>query len=511
MVIDNAIKNVKYAVIMYVTNYILKFGLRYVFVHTLPLKYLGLNSVLNDVLILLCVTEMGIGSAIVYSLYKPLSIKDITAVKAIMLLFKKVYRCIGFIIFILGLLILPFLDFFIKDNTIPETKIFFLIFLLIDAGGYFFSYKWLLLIADQKQYIYNHYHCVFLTLLSTLQMIFLLLFKNYWSFVLIMFIVKFAECYYISKIADNLYPFLKNLGNEILAVDVKSNIIKNTKALVLNKVANVLGTSSISIITSKYVGLTVVGLYSNYSLIIGATTTFCSNVFSSLTANIGNMLNVEDEKKQIKMFKSLLYISAWLGSIIFTLLLICLNDLIYLWLGKELQLDNQVVVVLVIMFYFEYMQNVVRVFKEGAGLYWQERYRPILEIAINISISIVLVKYYGLTGIIVGNIIAKLLTSFWIEPYILFSNALEYSIFKYFSEYLKYSIFVLIIAILNLYISEMLFEEVSVLVLILKATLVISLVNIFWIIIFGRNETFKIFKQAIKNKYKKLNFFKGVI
>lgn len=503
MIVENALKNVKYAVIMYITNYVLKFVLRYVFVHILPLKYLGLNSLLNDVLILLCVTELGIGSAIVYSLYKPLSINDLITVKAIMSLFKKVYQYIGCIIFALGLLILPFLDFFIKDNTIPEVEIFFLIFLLTDAGGYFFSYKWLLLIADQKQYIYNHYHCIFLTLLSILQMIFLLLFESYWTFVIIMFIVKFIECYYISKIAEKLYPFLKNLGNEILDVNIKNSIIKNTKALVLNKIANVLGSSSISIIASKYVGLTVVGLYSNYSLVIGAITTFCSNVFSSLTANIGNMLNVEDERDQIKMFKSLLYISAWLGSIIFTLMLICLNDLIYLWLGKELQLENQIVVFLVIMFYFDYMQNVVRVFKEGAGLYWQERYRPIAEILINISFSLFLVRYYGLTGIILGNIIAKLLTAFWIEPYILFSNTFKYSILNYFWQYFKYSIFVLIIAILSLNITNVIFKEITMLTLISKAVLVFLLVNIIWITIFGRDETFKNFKKFFKSKYKK--------
>lgn len=506
MIIDNALKNIKYAIIMYITNYVFKFALRYVFVHTLPLNYLGLNSLLNDVLILLCVTEMGIGSAIVYSLYKPLSIKDTNTVKAIMALFKKVYMWVGCVIFILGLLILPFLDFFIKDNTIPEIKIFFFIFLLIDAGGYFFSYKWLLLIADQKQYIYNYYHCIFLILLSVLQIIFLLLFKNYWSFVLIMFTVKFTECYYISKIVERSYPFLKNLGDEILSLDIKCNIIKNTKALVLNKIANVLGNSSISIIASKYIGLAVVGQYSNYSLIIGAIASFCNNIFSSLTANIGNMLNVENELNKIKTFKALLYISAWLGSIIFTLMFICLNDLIYLWLGKEFQLENEVVIILLIMFYFDYMQNVVRIFKEGAGLYWQERYRPIAEILINISFSLALVRYYGLTGIIIGNILAKLLTSFWIEPYILFSNAFEYSILNYFCQYFKYSISVLMIAIFNLYITDIIFKEITVVTIILKSVLAFILANSIWIIVFSRDETFKIFKKFLK-KYKNYFFY----
>lgn len=497
MLIENAIKNAKSTIILYLSNYLLKFAVRYVFVNILPVNYLGLNTLLNDILMLLCVTEMGIGTAIVYSLYKPLSVNDFNTVKAIMYFFKNIYRRIGCIIFCFGLIMLPFFDFFIKDNNIPEAKLYFLIFLIIDAGGYFFSYKWSLLIADQKQYIYNYYRCIFLILLSVLQIVFLTITRNYWSFVLILLFVKFLECYYISSVAEKIYPFLRRIDYKTMPLNIKDNILKNTKALVLNKITNVLGSSSIGILISKYIGLSIVGIYSNYSLIIGALFTFCSNTFYSISANIGNLLTFDDEVNKIKIFKFLLYIAAWGASNIFPILNLVLNDLICLWIGSDMLLERTVVILLLLSFYFDYMQIVVRLFKESAGLYWQERYRPVLEIIFIIFLSLILVNKYGLIGIILGNLIAKLLTSFWIEPYILFSGSLKYSIKRYFEDYFKYSSFVFIISVANFFFFSDMFIKNILITLFVKCILGFICINFLWIVIFGKKDEFIYLRKII--------------
>ena len=501
MKLDYAIKNIKYTVGMYVINNILKFILRSVFIITLSVEYLGLNSLLSDVVMLLSVTELGVGSAIAYSLYKPLSSGDSQTVKAIMQLLKRVYHYIGIIILLTGLSITPFLDYYIKDNTIENLKYFYLFFLFANALSYFFSYKWILLTADQKEYIVNYYHSIFLIILTILQIIFLFLFKSYWSFVIIMLFVKIFEYNYISLKADKLYPFLNEKTKYILPLEIKNNIIKNTKGLMVNKFSILIGTSSFSIIASKYIGLEVVGLYSNYALILGAAATFCVQVFKTLTSFVGNILISNDSKQNLKIFNILFYTSAWLGAIIFNFLSVGLNEFIILWLGVDMQLEYSVVILMLLNFYLIYMQNTVTLFKEGAGLYWKERFRPVLESILNIGLSLFLVRIYGILGIILGNVFSRLLTSFWIEPYILFKNSIDVSFFYYLKQYFKYTLLIFITAGINVYITDSLFENVSITVFIIKIILSFIVTNVLWLTIFGRREEIQYLINFIKSRF----------
>lgn len=496
-----AIKNVKYTIGMYVINNILKFLLRSVFIITLSVEYLGLNSLLSDVVMLLSVTELGVGSAIAYSLYKPLCSGDKQTLKAIMQLLKRVYHYIGIIILLIGLSITPFLDYYIKDNTIENLKYFYLFFLFANALSYFSSYKWILLTAAQKEFIVNYYHSIFLIILTILQIIFLFIFKSYWSFVIIMLLVKVCEYNYISLKADKLYPFLNDKSKYILPLEIKNSIIKNTKALMVNKFSALIGTSSFSIIASKYIGLEVVGLYGNYALILGAAATFCVQVFKTLTSFVGSMLINNNAKQNLKIFNILFYTSAWLGAIIFNFLSVGLNEFIMLWLGADMQLEYSVIILMLLNFYLIYMQNTVTLFKEGAGLYWQERFRPILESILNICLSLFLVRIYGILGIILGNILSRLLTSFWIEPYILFKNAIEVSFFYYLKQYCEYTLLIFITAGVNLYITDSLFENVSIIAFIVKIILSFIITNILWLIFFGRREEIRHLINFIKSRY----------
>ena len=495
-----AIKNVKYTIGMYVINNVLKFILRSVFIITLSVEYLGLNSLLSDVVMLLSVTELGIGSAIAYSLYKPLSSGDNQTVKAIMQLLKRVYYYIGIIILLIGVSITPFLDYYIKDNTIENLKYFYLFFLFANALSYFFSYKWILLTADQKEYIVNYYHSIFLIILTILQIIFLFLFKRYWSFVILMLFVKVFEYNYISSKANKLYPFLNDKSQDILPLGIKNNIIKNTRALMVNKFSILIGTSSFSIIASKYIGLEVVGLYGNYALILGAAATFCVQVFKTLTSFIGSMLINNNVKQNLKIFNILFYASAWLGAIIFNFLSVGLNEFVILWLGLDMQLEYSVIILMLLNFYLIYMQNTVTLFKEGAGLYWQERFRPILESISNICLSLFLVRIYGILGIILGNVLSRLLTSFWIEPYILFKNAIDVPFFNYLKQYFEYTVLIFVTASINVYITDSLFQNVSIMTFIIKIILSFIITNVLWLVIFGRRKEMRYLISFIKSR-----------
>lgn len=498
---DNAIKNVKYTVVIYGILNFLKFFSRIVFVKTLTIDYLGINGLLSNVIAVLSISELGIGTAIAYSLYEPLAIRDMGKIKALLDLLKKAYRYIGSTILILGLAIVPFLDFWIKNNTISDLKYFYIFFLLTDVIGYFFSYKWVLLIADQKQYVYNRYYCIFRTMLIFLQMLFLAMTHSYWSFVILMFLVRTIENYWISKKTDELYPFLSQ--KETCRIDVKDKlrIVKNTKALIINKFANVINNASVNIIASKVIGLTVVGIYSNYYLILSAIDSFTGQLFRSIAASIGNLLVVDEQENKIKVFNIIFFVVGWQALVVFTCFSVVVNDFIYLWVGKQFVMSENIVWLIAVLFYMMHMQNAVRIFKETAGLYWEERYRPIVEVSINVGLSICLAQSYGMAGIIIGNIVSKICTSFWIEPYILFNNSINLKIEEYFIGYFKYVAVTIYTVFFSKWIYESLFQEINLMNLILGVILCLVISNAVWILLFRKREEMAYLRNVARDKF----------
>lgn len=497
-----ALKNIKYTVINTIIVNISKFLLRMAFIHNLSIEYLGINGVLSNMIALLSITEMGIGTAIVYSLYKPLAINDIVTVKTLMYFFKKVYRYIGIGIFIIGISLIPFFDFFIKDNNV-NFEVFYLIFLIDDVIGYFYSYKPSLLNADQRQYIVTNYHSIFQCLLIFGQIIVLFFTKSYLYFLIIMLLIKFLEYWWLSKKTEEIYPFLKENVHCCIDKDVKKEIINNTKALVLNKVANIVNTSTFNLLISKFIGLKAVGLYSNYYMIINAINIFASQLFNSIAPSVGNLIAIDTKDNKIKVFKVILFCTAIQASVLFVCLFNNIDFFIKLWLGEEFVLNYDIVLISLFLFYITYIQNAVRVFKESAGLYWQERYRPLLEIIINIILSIILIKQYDIIGILFANIISKIFTSFWIEPYILFKNELDIKMFEYMRKILEFSLVTMIVTLLTKIICSLI-NGTTIVKFLLSILLCLVTTIIVWSLIYKNSIEFKYLMTVLKEKCKLL-------
>ena len=217
--------NIKYSAVNYIVINVLRFIVRIVFIRTLSIEYLGVNGLFTNVLAMLSLAELGIGPAIVYSLYKPLAYGDEDTVKAIMHLFKKVYVAIGGIILVLGLLLYPWLDSFIKDGqSVPDVHYFYLVFLLNTVVSYLWTYKRSLLIADQKQYIVNIYQAVVQIVVAVLQIILLTVFENYWCFIILMLFGTVLENFSIAHKADKEYPYLQEEADK-LNIDIKQQIV----------------------------------------------------------------------------------------------------------------------------------------------------------------------------------------------------------------------------------------------------------------------------------------------
>ena len=306
MALQDINKNIKYSAINYVVINLLKFLVRMVFIRTLSIEYLGVNGLFTNVLAMLSLAELGIGPAIVYSLYKPLAYSDKNTVKAIMHLFKKVYIAIGGVILFLGLLLYPWLDSFIKDGqTVPDVHYFYLVFLLNTVVSYLWTYKRSLLIADQKQYLVNIYQAAVQFIVAILQIIFLIIFENYWCFIILMLFGTVLENFSVARKADKEYPYLKESADK-LNDNIRRQIVKNTKAMICHKIGTMVVFSSSNLVLSKFAGLAAVGLYSNYYMVIAALNNFAGKFFEAITASVGNLMVVEESSKLLSLRNLLL-------------------------------------------------------------------------------------------------------------------------------------------------------------------------------------------------------------
>lgn len=500
MAIQAVGRNIKYSAVNYIAVNLLKFIVRMVFVKTLPIEYLGVNGLFTNVLAMLSLAELGIGPAIVYSLYKPLAYGDKETVKSIMHLFKKVYIAVGGIILVLGLALFPFLDSFIKDGqSVPQVHYFYLVFLLNTVVSYLWTYKRSLLIADQKQYVVNIYQASVQVLIAVLQIIFLLIFADYWCFIILMLLGTVLENFSIARKADKEYPYL-NEAAEVLALDIKQQIVKNTKAMICHKIGGMVVFSSSNLVLSKFIGLAEVGLYSNYYMVIAALNTFAAKFFESITASIGNLIVLEGSGKKIKAFKVTEFITALQASICFCGLYVLFNPFVELWVGNAYLFGEAVVAVMAFSFYLMYMRKAVLLFHDASGLYWNDRYKPLAESVINLAASIYLTIHYGVIGVVVGGIISTLLTCFWVEPYVLFNNSIDIKLQDYFIDYLKFTAAALLSAFVSKFIYGSLFIKVSLLNFIVGIFICVSVTLVFWCLAFKNREEMQYLLNFVKSK-----------
>ena len=455
----NIALNLKFTLLNNIAVNLLKFIVRVIFIRTLTIEYLGINGLFSNILAMLSLAELGIGPAIVYSLYKPLATKNIETIKSLMHIYKKVYIIVGCVLLFVGIVLCPWLDVFIKDKpAIDDLHLFYLVFLLNTAVSYFWSYQRNLLIADQKQYIVNIYQTAIQLAVGILQIIALLLVANYWYYIGIMLLGTIAENLLISLKAYNEYPYLKDKTVPLDSI-VKEEIIRNIKAMILHKVCGIIATSSSNLVISKFVGLIAVGIYSNYCLITLTLNTVAGKFYETITASIGNAMVVDSRELNLTRFYNIELLTALQASMLSVGMYVLFNSFIELWVGKEYVFDKSIVACMVFQFYLNYMRKAVLLFKEASGLFWQDRFKPLAEAVISLVFSVLLTIKFGVIGVVLGGIISTVLTCFWVEPYVLFKFGFKSSQNIYYKNYFIYSFITIILSVFLDYVYGVVFRK----------------------------------------------------
>ena len=452
---EYVIKNVTVTIIMQVVRNILAFISRTVFVYVLGAEYLGVNSLFTDVLTVLSFAELGIGNAMVFSLYKPLADKDKTKINSLMALYAKSYRIIGIIIGVLGICVIPFLKYIISDVSYEKENItiLYLLFLLNTVLSYFFVYKKSLIIADQKNYIVDVYQQIFYAVQVLLQSVFLILTKQFIPYLLIMIVCTFLNNFFVARKADKIYPFLTNKDVEPLNKSELNDIVRNVKALVVYKIGGIILESTDSIFISSLINVVTVGLYANYKMIIGVFRTIGNQVMNSIVASVGNLNASEDDSKKENVFYEMFYISAWFYGFTTAGLCCFLTPLINVWLGEGFSIGFDAVLAAGIYYYVSNMHYPCYTYRTTAGLFVFGQYVPMIASVSNIVLDLIMGKLWGLSGILWASTISRIFTYELIDPVIIYKRIFKKSAVKYFLVYLTLTLLIVFDAAISYKIS----------------------------------------------------------
>lgn len=495
----NSVKNLLTAFAGQGIGFIISFFARIFFIRTLGREYLGLNGLFTNILTILSLAELGVGEAITFSLYKPLANNDTRKCTMLMQVYKKVYNVIGIAILVIGISLTPFLSLIIKDMPdIPYLNLIYVLFVVNTSVSYFFSYKRNLIIADQKRYIATFFRYLAHVVFTFLQIIYLLLFRNYIGYLVIMILATLADNIMVSRKADKMYPYLKSKEKITLDEDSKKGIIKNTKAMMMHKIGGVVVNSTDNILLSKFVSLDAVGLYSNYFFITNALNSVASHVFNSVTASVGNMIVLDDKKKQYSIFKDIFFLDFWMFCFISVSLLCLFNPFIELWIGKDYLFGFDVVCIIVINFYFLGMRKAVLTFREASGLFYKDRWKSIAEAVVNLVTSIVLAIHFGTFGVFLGTLISCVTTSLWIEPMVLYKYGFEVKLWEYFKLYIKYLIITTCCCSLTYYLCTFI-KFGAIVSFVIKCILCLLIPNVVVLLLFRKTREFVYLKKVLKS------------
>lgn len=514
--IQKAEKNIIFG---YISNFVIllvNFIQTTVFIYVLGKTLSGVHSVYTDVLSVLSLTELGIGTALNYSLYKPVAEQDYEKIKSYMRFYKRAYLTIAGVIAVLGIAISPFLKYILKNPgslTVRELTIYYYLFLFNTVISYFVTYKYSLVNAEQKNYIQTNITALTKIAVALTQIGVLLLTRNFLFYLLAQSFVELVQKIFVTAYLNRLYPYLRDRDVERLTAEETQVIVTKTKALICHKIGDVARLQTDTIIISSFVNVDMAAVVNKYVYIITYVGNFVNIIFDSVISGFGNVVATESRDKQYSLFKVYRFFACWLygfGAVgFFHLLTPFIGDV---WLHDESwKLPQITVLLLVTDFYFKGGRTVLLNFKIASGLFEQDRYLPLIQGAVNLIVSILLVQRIGVAGVYVGTLVSGIMANL-IRPGIIYRVCFDKKAWAYFADSVKYIAVILAVGIVVLPIRHMVMQEITILTFAVMVVIITLLYNVVFLAVFHRTEEFSYLWSAVAGKLpalKKISAGKG--
>lgn len=495
--IKNAKRNVVFGSISKVYQILIPFLMRTAITYFLGVKYLGLNSLFTSILQVLNLAELGVGSAMVYSMYKPIVEDDTSTICALMKLYRIYYRIIGIVIAVAGLILLPFIPKLINngENEIPaDVNIYILYILNLSStvlSYWLFAYKNSLLQAHQRTDIVSKVMLVTHTIQYLFQFIVLAVFKNYYFYVIVILLTQALTNVTTAVITTKLYPDYKPIGE--IDKSVVKQINGRIKDLFTSKIGAVIVNSADTIVVSAFLGLTMLAIYQNYFYIITAIIGFVAILFQSCTAGIGNSLIVETKEKNFKDFKKFTFLIAWIAGACSSCFLCVFQPFMKVWMGEDLLLPFSAVICLCIYFFIYEINQLLNTYKDAAGIWHQDRWRPLVTAMTNLGLNLIMVQFWGIYGVLLSTVISMVLVGMPWLFHNLFTTLFEK---KYMKKYVLGILQYFVVSCISCFISYMLCSFIKVdmndyIRVVINILISFILPNIIFLIVYHKSEEFK--------------------
>ncbi len=498
----NSILNIISNLFVIISQIVLAFIVRFVFVKVLNEQYLGVQGLFTNIISMLSLAELGIGTAISFILYKPLAEKDYNKVSIIVTFLRKVYIVIGIVVLISGIIITPFLKYIVTGYTMGNLNIIFVIYFISLAVEYFLTYPETLLSADQKHYKISFILIGYTLMTNILQIIALLVTRNFVIYILADVIMKLIKFIAINIYVKKYYSEINFYNKEKLNNEEKKAFAKNVKSLFLYKIGDYLINGTDNIIISKVIDISTVGFYSNYLSTITIFRNVMYNIINGVTASFGNLIIKEKEDVQENVFNIMNFITYIFCGFVLCSLLFLFNDFIKLFYGENYMLGVPEVIIICLNFYIAAMLLPLESVKSAAGLYYEDRYVTIIQAVINVIISIILGYKIGLIGILIGTLCSYILTTAWERPIIIYKKIFKTSFIEYFKKYFVQVVMIVFNTLIDYIVINSVFTKISIINFILKGIIIFIIFMVTNIIVYKNSKEFKYIYETTLSKLK---------
>lgn len=418
---ENAKRNGFWGMISRVVGLLLPFLSRTVIIKVLGAEYLGLNGLFSSILTVLNLTELGIGSAIVYSMYQPIATGDDALVCALLNLYRKIYKVIGISIIIIGITLMPFIRHFVSGDIPNDISLYVLFGLYVSntAVSYLlFAYKRSLIHACQRDDVTSKITIITDITLNVSQIIFLLATHNYYWFIILQICFALVSNFINSYYADRLFPQYKCCGK--ISKELEADIKQRVLGLMIIKIAAVSRNALDSIIVSAFLGLQAVAMYNNYYYIINSVSSILLVLMNAIAAGVGNSVAIESREKNLKDMRTINYIYMMITGVCSACLISMYQPFMKIWVGEKLMFSEQIMFLFTFYFILQKIGDVQAQYFDAAGLWWHGKMRGFIEAFFNLVLNILLGYYFGVIGIVIATILTILFINFPLSTFYTF-------------------------------------------------------------------------------------------
>lgn len=493
----NVSRNVLYGIIYKITSLVLPFVTRTLLLYLLGAKSVGVSTLFSSILVFLSLAELGFASAVVYTMYKPISNSDFTTLNALLNYYRRLYRCVGIAVLTVGLLLTPFLPYLIKGETPDGVNLYLLFFLYLinSVISYFFAgYRQSLLIAHQRSDIRDKIAMLVTIGVRIGEVLAIYFTRSLYVFVLCMILGTLTTNVVTAIVTRKMYPDLRCKGE--VSKEIKQSINKRLGGLFGTKLNAIVVHQADTVIISTFLGLTLLAQYGNYYFIISALSGFVMAFFSSMTASIGNKIAVDSREEVFKLFKKINFINNWIVGWSSICLLCLMHPFMIIWVKDDLTLPILMTFLMTLYFYIFQIQRTILTFKDAGGLWYEDRYRPYVSMVINLLFNIMLVQFIGIYGVVLSTIIAFFISIPWCN-YIVFKNMFYKSATLNLIRMFKNFILTCFIGMLTYLICGLF--PISIIGLIERLMICIFVSNTLYILFFYKTEEYLFMKKMMKN------------